>query len=86
MMHIQIIYTQDDVLLSKQSYASWQEIQKEFELYKASLGPWPIEEVIKFLADEYSNLVPPAQEQVNAFIQSKLELCKLTFTEFEQLL
>ena len=82
-MQLQIIYTQDDVLLSKKSYASWREIQKEFQSYKASLGPWPIEEVIKFLADEYSNLVPSAKEQVNAFIQSKLELCKLTFAEFE---
>jgi hypothetical protein len=36
---LHIIFTGEQVLVSKKAYASWQEIQVEFDAYKASLGP-----------------------------------------------
>ena len=67
-MQIHIIYTETDMLLSKRAYTSWREIQDEYENYMASLGPWPDDEVVEYLANEYRDLSPSAQEQVSAFL------------------
>ena len=67
-MQLHIVYTETNVLLSKYPYASWREIQDAYETYMTSLGPWEHEEVIEYLADEYPDLSPSAQEQVAAFL------------------
>ena len=69
-MTLHIIYTESEVLLSKKQYESWREIQEEYPDYKASLGPWGIEETEEYLNDEYSKINPPASEQVRSFIKS----------------
>ncbi len=81
MMKLHIIYTQNSILLSRRTYTSWREIQEEYPSYKASLGPWTYEEVVEYLADEYTNLHPFAKEQVTAFLKGNEEVCFLTFSE-----
>lgn len=81
MMKLHIIFTQNSVLLSRRAYPSWREIQGEYPSYKASLGPWTYEEVVEYLADEYTNLHPIAKEQVTAFLQGNEEICSITFLE-----
>jgi hypothetical protein len=78
-MQLHIIYTEQDMLLSKRRYASWREIQGEYERYKASLGPWSDDQVVEYLTDEYSDLSPSAQEQVSAFLAGPDEVRVLTF-------
>lgn len=78
-MQLFIIYTEHDVLLSKRGYASWQEIQDAHADYKASLGPWPADDVAQYLADEHATLSPSAQAQVSAFLAGPDETRALTF-------
>ncbi|HEX4910393.1 MAG TPA: hypothetical protein VFV64_06490, partial [Permianibacter sp.] len=63
-MNLSIIYTKENVLLSTKAYASWREIQEEFEDCTASFGPWSVEDVTEFLRFEYSNLNPAVEIQV----------------------
>lgn len=80
-MQITIINLEDDILISKENYESWRQIQDEYETYKASLGPWIAEEVIEYLSDEYTNLDPSAEIQVRRFLQDPQKTWKLTFNE-----
>lgn len=80
-MQLHIVYTETNMLLSKHPYTSWREIQDEYESYKASLGPWEHDEVIEYLADEYPNLSPSAQEQVGVFLVEASIAKTLTFCE-----
>ncbi len=80
-MQIKIIYLEDDMLISKESYDSWRQIQDEFESYKTSLGPWKVEEVIEYLNDEYTNLNPNAAIQVKRLLQDAQKTRKLSFNE-----
>ncbi len=67
---IHIIYTEDEMVLSRKRYAGWREIQAEYQLYKASLGPWPPEAVIEYLISDYKNVSPDVAEQVQSFVRS----------------
>jgi glutathione S-transferase len=67
------------MLLSKHTYQSWREIQNQYPDYMTSLGPWEEDTVIEYLADEYPELSPRPQEQVNAFIADTQEARVLTF-------
>ena len=64
-MSLSIIYTRDDVLISAKPYSSWRQIQDEFATYKASFGPWSVDEVVEFLRFEYPNLNPAVEVQVH---------------------
>ncbi len=78
-MKLCIIYTEDNIRLSKKRYGSWREIQDEYADYKTSLGPWEDEEVIEFLVDEYPSLEPSAQKQVSALVTGPEQERVLTF-------
>ncbi|MBO2650812.1 hypothetical protein [Shewanella algae] len=80
-MQITIIYLEDNMLISKENYESWRQIQDEYETYKASLGPWEVEEIIEYLSDEYTNMSPSAGVQVGALLQGNEKALKLTFNE-----
>jgi hypothetical protein len=67
------------MLLSRHPYQSWREIQNQYPDYMTSLGPWEEDTVIEYLADEYPELSPHPQEQVNAFIADTQEARVLTF-------
>tara|TARA_R110002167_G_scaffold297462_1_gene501779 strand:+ start:408 stop:647 length:240 start_codon:yes stop_codon:yes gene_type:complete len=70
-MELHLIYTETNVVLSKKRYEDWTQIQEEYSDYKASLGPWSLEEMIDFLNEEYSNLLPTAVIQVNKFYNGR---------------
>jgi hypothetical protein len=64
-----IIFTDEQVLVSKKAYASWQEIQAEFDSYKTSLGSWDAATTVSWLEEEY-DLVPSAEEQIASLLSS----------------
>ncbi len=80
---LQIIYTDNEMVLSKIVYFSWREIQDEYGSYKASLGPWSADEVTIFLASEYPALHPSAEEQVQRLLDSAESTCLVTFCNKE---
>jgi hypothetical protein len=57
-MKITVVYLGHEMLLTKNQYQSWREVQDEFEEYTASLVPWSAEEVIDYLVKEHSDLHP----------------------------
>ena len=67
------------MLLSRKSYASWRQIQDEFDDYMTSLGPWSPKDVIEYLGTEYSDLSPSAADQVQAFLSGAQETVEVTF-------
>jgi hypothetical protein len=69
MDELHIIFTDEQVLVSKKAYASWQEVQAEFDHYKTSLGPWDAATTALWLAEEY-DLVPSAEEQIESLLSS----------------
>ncbi|WP_185969203.1 hypothetical protein [Aliiglaciecola sp. M165] len=64
-MKLFIVYTKDEMILSKQEYESWREVQNDFCDYQTSLGPWEENEVIDYLEFDYPDLYPSASVQVN---------------------
>ncbi len=66
-----IVITARAVILSKQEYPSFREIQTDFDDYVSSLGPWSSEEIIDYLEFEYPDIVPQAKEQVEALVKSE---------------
>ena len=80
-MKLHIIYTEHSIHLSKKCYSSWRDIQHDFKDYKTSLGPWDAEEAAEYLAMEYSDLEPSAQQQVSTFVSEGAEVEELTFRE-----
>jgi hypothetical protein len=81
MSELHIIFTREKVLISRNPYASWREIQDEYDDYMASLGPWQVATVISWLEEEYSDLAPSAQEQVEAFLSSEQVVRSVSFIQ-----
>lgn len=77
MLHL--IYTGHGIMVSKQQYRSWPDIQQQHHDYITSLGPWSAAEVIDFLQAEYPDLQPSAQEQVSALLAGEPSACVLGF-------
>ncbi len=80
-MQFHVIYTETDMLLSRREYASWREMQDEYQAYKASLGPWDRRSLVDFLTMEYPQLFPPAEEQLDALVSGSEDTVTLTFGE-----
>lgn len=78
MDELHIIFTDEQVLVSKKTYASWQEVQAEFDDYKASLGPWDAVTTISWLEEEYA-LTPSAEEQIASLMSSDQVVRTLSF-------
>lgn len=78
MDELHIIFTDEQVFVSKKAYASWQEIQAEFDDYKATLGPWDAAKTVSWLAEEYE-LVPSAEEQIESLMSSDQTAQTLSF-------
>ena len=78
-MELHIIYTETEMLLSKESFPTWREIQDRYAEYKASLGPWEHDAVIDYLTFDYPGLEPSAATQVGALLAAKSQTCVLTF-------
>lgn len=78
---LHIVYSGNEIFLSKTQYESWREIQDAYESYKTSLGPWSAIEVVEYLSAEYTTLQPIAKEQVRHFLASDSDVCQLTFQD-----
>jgi hypothetical protein len=78
MNELHIIFTDEQVLLSKKAYASWREVQAEFVDYKASLVPWDAATTVSWLAEEY-DLVPSAEEQIASLLSSDQAVRAVSF-------
>lgn len=78
-MELHIIYTETEMLLSKESFPTWREIQDRYAEYKASLGPWEHDDVIDYLTFDYPGLEPSAATQVGALLAAESQTCVLTF-------
>lgn len=82
MRKLHIIFTRNEaVLISKRPYGSWRDIQDEYDGYMASLGPWDSDVVASWLAEEYRDLYPLAQEQVSAILSSDQVACRISFAQ-----
>lgn len=82
MNELHIIFTRnEEVIISRKAYASWREIQDEYDDYMTSLGPWAADAVASWLDEEYSDLVPSAQEQVEALLSSEQEVQNVAFAQ-----
>ncbi|MDQ4624854.1 hypothetical protein [Janthinobacterium lividum] len=81
MTEVHIILTRKEVLISRKPYASWREIQDEFDDYVASLGPWDTATATSWLDEEYSGLSPSAQDQIGAFLYNEQAVRSLSFVE-----
>jgi len=78
-MELHIIYTESEIILSKEHFGSWRDIQDQFADYTASLGPWDHEAVIAYLEDDHPELEPSAAVQVAALLGAAALTCVLTF-------
>jgi hypothetical protein len=78
MNQLHIIFTEEQVIVSRKAYASWQEIQGDFDSYKASLGPWDELTTVAWLEEEY-DLLPSADEQVRSLLSSDQTIRALSF-------
>ena len=58
------------MILTKKPYESWRGIQDEYDDYMASLGPWPVADVVSFIEEEYPNDPPFIRTQIDAFVAS----------------
>jgi len=77
---LHVIYTRSDrILVSRRRYESWRQIQDEIADYMASLGPWPVEEMIEYLDGEHPGLDPSAAEQVGTLLASAEPTIELKF-------
>lgn len=69
-MELYIVFTDTEIVLTKQQYESWRELQNDFFNYESALGPWQQNTVIEYLNSHYPNLIPSAELQVKALIAS----------------
>lgn len=78
MGYLSLIYRQQGLWLSKRQL-SWQQWQEIYPDYVSSLDHWPVDEMIAFLQEEYTNLSPDAQSQVLAALNA-IDDYQLLFT------
>ena len=78
MDELHIIFTSEQVYVSKKAYASWQAVQAEFDDYKASLGPWDAVTTVSWLEEEY-DLMPSAEEQIASLLSSDQRVRTVSF-------
>jgi hypothetical protein len=48
-----IVYCDSQMLLDRNKYDSWRNVQDAYEDYKASFGPWSEAEIVAFLEDDW---------------------------------
>ncbi len=74
---LHIVFCQSEMLLSKRYYKDWREIQRDYEDYKASLGPWTIDQVIEYLTLDYDWLDDAEVSRLRKFDLSDEETIRL---------
>lgn len=66
-----IVITENEVIITKQDYPSFREIQNDFVDFVTSLGPWLPDEIVDFLEIEYPNSARSIKEQVDELFRSE---------------
>lgn len=66
-----IVLTEKEVVITKQDYQSFREIQNDFFDLVTSLGPWTPEEVVDYLETEYPDISLSLKEQVDELQKSE---------------
>ena len=74
----ELVFSDEQVLVSRKAYVSWQEIQAEFDDYKASVGPWDAATTASWLEEEY-DLMPSAEEQIGSLMSSDQTVRTISF-------
>lgn len=72
-----IVYCKSKVLLDRNPYRSWREIQNAYSDYMTSLGPWTLNEIIDFLAQDFGDDDAPwpfRRETIASFFNSDCNL------------
>lgn len=70
------------MLVSKHPFRTWGEIQNRYPDYMTSLGPWKEDTVIEYLAEEYPELSPHPQDQIDALLADAQIARVLTFAPY----
>ena len=71
-----LLYLERVTLVVKRPSAGWRELQDEFEDYKTSLGPWPLDAVAAFLREEYG-ADPETESRLAGFAGSRATVISL---------
>lgn len=78
---VTIVHTKSGLCLTTKQFDRWQEVQAAFDDYKASLGPFNVEELLEYLEVEYPTRQPfgrgvvlPLVRQKRAYIWAASEL------------
>jgi hypothetical protein len=74
-----LVFLDSGVVLTKQSYSDWREIQGDFDDYKASLGPWTAAELADYFANDYTKddaKWPFTRDQMESFFDSDAEVMR----------
>ena len=66
---VTLIVLDDRTLITNITYKSSQDIEKDFDRYISSSGPWDEVDVIDLLNKEYPNLNPSASEQIESLLR-----------------
>ena len=69
------------VILTKKKYSSWREIQAEYNTYVTSLGPFLLNELLEYFADEYKDETewPFSKNEIHIFWNDTSECLKKHF-------
>ena len=76
-MHLIYLRSGGGILVSKKHYASWRDIQDEYENYMTSLGPWTTEKIIDFFRVDWGEdetQWPFSPMQIHQFAQSNEQI------------
>jgi len=80
-MEIHYIILRDGIILSKEKYKDWKEIQDKYpDSYMASLGPWEKVDLIDYFSDDFGDesIWPFSIAEIDSFFSSgQLDIVKL---------
>ena len=79
-MELHLVFTESNIVLDKRQYEGWRQVQDAYPDYKASFGPWSLDEIIDFLNEEYDDLSPCASVQVSEFSNSSVTAKELSWS------
>lgn len=68
---VTLVFLEDGLALDKRQYQDWREVQEAHAGYKASLGPWTVDELFEYFSHDYAEgQAPFARRQVERFLEA----------------
>ena len=77
MNDLHIVFRRNRVSIVKSSSADWHELQRRFEDYMSSLGPWSQQQVTDYWTLDYGNderKWPFQRKDIDTFVKSEAEV------------